>query len=148
MSNKVARAENFVVFVASRLEKHGKCRPSGGKWWQVAWQFAGIFQIFPLPLYPESPCIGTFRAARSAKEGIRQRKQPPPPYARERLARLAIAEYVTMFYRPLSPPPARLLHCHPTAAPIRIRGQGQHLYGQRPYIQGGTMLTSPAHPEP
>ena len=113
MSNKVARAGNFVVFVASRLEKHGKCRPSGGKWWQVAWQFAGIFQIFPLPLYPESPFLGTFRAAWSAKCAQQLPKQPPPPYARKRLARLAIAEYVTMFYRPLSPPTARLLHCHP-----------------------------------
>ena len=97
MSNKVARAGKFVVFVASRLEKHGKCRPSGGKWWQVAWQFAGIFQIFPLPLYPKSPFLGTFRAARCAKSASQLRKQPPPPYAPKRLARLAIAEYVTNF---------------------------------------------------
>ncbi len=97
MSNKVARAGKFVVFVASRLEKHGKCRPSGGKWRQVARRFAGIFQIFPLPLYPKSPFLGTFRAAGCAKSASQLRKQPPPPYAPKRLAPLAIAEYVTYF---------------------------------------------------
>ena len=97
MSNKVERAGKIPLFVASCLEKPGKCRPSGGKWWQVAWQFAGIFQIFPLPLYPKSPFLGTFRAARREKSAFRLRKQPPPPYAPKRLARLAIAEYVTNF---------------------------------------------------
>ena len=67
MSNKVARAGNFVVFVASRLGKHGKCRPSGGKWWQVAWQFAGIFQIFSTTSLPGKSIFRDF-SGRAARE--------------------------------------------------------------------------------
>lgn len=97
MSNKVERAGKLLRFVASRLEEYGKCRPSGGKWWQVAWQFAGFFQIFPLPLNPESLSTEAFRAARREKSAFLLRMQPPPPYARERLASLVIAEYVVLF---------------------------------------------------
>ena len=76
MSEKVERAGKFLLFVASCLEKPGKCRPSGGKWRQVARRFAGIFQIFPLPLYPENLFYRVF-GPRGAQKAPFDRKNSP-----------------------------------------------------------------------
>lgn len=70
MSNKVERAGKIPHFVASCLEKPGKCRPSGGKWRQVAasrMAICGKFPVFSTTSLPGKSMYRDF-SGRAARE--------------------------------------------------------------------------------
>lgn len=58
----------------------------------------GDFPVFSTTALPEKPINRAFRAAWCGKSAFFLPYQPPPSYVRERLASLAIAEYVRFFF--------------------------------------------------
>lgn len=100
--------------MASRHEKCGKCRSSGGK--RAKKQASsipifGIFFFFSTTSLPGKPIYKGFPGSRSEKKAFRQELQPPPPYAPQATCPTCQAEYVPEFVNVRA---VSTCHVHPT----------------------------------
>lgn len=85
MQKKIAISTNFIALVAQKS-------------WQVIREIVVFFTFFPLPAAAVSLLFLTTHTSSAKKRADEVGLQPPPPYARERLARLAKAEYVGLLH--------------------------------------------------
>ena len=82
---------------AKKTRQVGKKLGKTGKKLGKSAEFSGNLRKNSTTSLPGKPCLRAFRAARRAKRPSVDTEQPPPPYARERLAPLSVAEYVVLF---------------------------------------------------